>query len=274
MANRFDLENRTALITGGAGLLGPQHGIGLALFGSRVILVDIHEPHLELAKERILSEVRDAKVDIYKCDICDEEGVLKLHHLIAQSGQHVDILVNNAALNPKMGEPGQACLGSLEEYDIQSLQHEISVGLIGSVICSKIFGSAMAKRGNGVLIHIASDLAIIAPDHRIYSETERIEDVTNFKPVGYSIVKSSLLGLSRYLATYWAHKGVRSNCLVPGGVFNNQPEPLVRNICKRVPLQRMAESHEYREALAFLASDASSYMTGQQLVIDGGRSCW
>ena len=132
----------------------------------------------------------------------------------------------------------------------------------------------MANRGGGVIVNIASDLAIQAPDQRVYSKSGRMEDVRHFKPIGYPVVKSAMLGLNRYLATYWAHRGVRVNCLVPGAVHNTQSDHLIKNISYQVPLERLAEKYEYQEAVAFLASEASSYMTGQELIMDGGRSIW
>lgn len=274
MARNCDLQGKTALITGGGGLLGPQHAIALATYGAKIILIDLDAAKLEEARFKIKKELPQATVENHLCDITDESEVLKLHSNLIQNSTQIDILVNNAALNPKMSESSDGISGGIENYDVKMLHHEISVGLVGTFLCSKVFGTAMASYGRGSIVNISSDLAIIAPDQRIYSHEEKMESVKSFKPIGYSIVKSGMLGLSRYLATYWAHKGVRSNCLVPGGVFNNQPDHLVSNLEKRIPMQRMAKVTEYREAVAFLASDASSYMTGQQLIIDGGRSCW
>ena len=164
--------------------------------------------------------------------------------------------------------------GTVEDYDMELWDREIKVGITGTFLCCKIFGTEMANRGSGVIVNIASDLAIQAPDQRVYSESGRMEDVKHFKPIGYPVVKSAMLGLNRYLATYWAHKGVRVNCLVPGAVLTTQSDHLVKNISYRVPIGRLAEKYEYQEAIAFLASDASSYMTGQEIIMDGGRSIW
>lgn len=270
----FDITGKCALITGGGGLLGPEHGIALAKCGASVVLVDINKDFLESAKKRILKEVSDAKVVVAQTDITDEDNLVKLNNDLLKDNLQIDILVNNASINPKMDSKSEKVTGSVESYDISELEKEIKVGIIGSFLCCKIFGSLMAKRGRGVIINVASDLAVQAPDQRIYSETGRIEDVKNFKPIGYSIVKSSMLGLNRYLATYWAHRGVRVNGLMPGGVYNNQPASLVDKLNQRIPLGRMANLSEYQGAIAFLASDASSYMTGQMLMMDGGRSIW
>jgi len=270
----FDLSGKCALITGGGGLLGPEHGIALAKCGAVVVLVDISEKGLELARQRIVAEVPNARIILAQTDISNEDDLVKLNDKLLRDKLQVDILVNNASVNPKMDCEGKRVAGSVEAYDLSELEKEIRVGIIGSFLCCKLFGSLMAERGHGVIINVASDLAVQAPDQRIYSPTGRIEDVKNFKPIGYSIVKSAMLGLNRYLAAYWAHRGVRVNCLLPGGVYNNQPAYLVDQLKERIPLGRMANLSEYQGAIAFLASEASSYMTGQMLIMDGGRSIW
>lgn len=150
---------------------------------------------------------------------------------------------------------------------------QLDVGLKGAFICSKVFGSEMAKQGKGVIINIASDLSIIAPDQRIYKSDNSIES-QNVKPITYSVIKSGLIGMTKYLATYWSESNVRVNALSPGGVYENQNSEFVDRLTKLIPLGRMASPDEYKSAIQFLCSDASSYMTGQNLVIDGGRSVW
>lgn len=270
----FDLSGKNALITGGAGLLGPEHGAGLARYSATVILLDLNQTGLKSARKRLLAQVPKASVEIVCADITDELALKKTRTSLERRGLPVDVLVNNAALNPKMNDSNGRFCGSVENYDMAYWEKEIRVGITGTFLCCKVFGQAMADRGYGVIINIASDLAVLAPDQRIYSATGKMEDVKNFKPAGYSVVKTAMLGLNRYLATYWAHKGVRVNCLVPGPVFNNQPVSLVKNIEERIPLRRWADKSEYQGALAFLASEASSYMTGQALIMDGGRSAW
>ncbi len=271
---RLNLENSTAIITGGAGLLGPEHAIGLARYGASIILVDLKEKGLIKAKEKILKEVPSAKINIETVDITCESDLTYLCEKYLEKDIFIDILINNAAINPKMDDDDDKKTGMVEDYDIKLLREEINVGIIGTFLCCKIFGKQMADKKGGSIINIASDLAIQAPDQRIYSKTNNIEDVQHFKPIGYPIVKSSMLGLNRYLASYWAHKGVRVNCLVPGAVMSTQSEDLVKQIKTRVPLNRLAKTNEYQEAIVFLASDASSYMTGSELIIDGGRSIW
>ena len=272
---RFDLSGQGALVTGGAGLLGPEHGAGLARCGAAVVLVDINAPALERARNRVLEQVPAARVLVEAVDITDERALLALRDRLEAAGLTVDILVNNAAVNPKMDRVAGGLTGTVEAYDMSEWDREIKVGVTGAFLCCKVFGSAMARRGRGAIINIASDLAIQAPDQRVYAASGRIEDVKNFKPIGYPVVKAAMLGMNRYLATYWAHKGVRVNCLVPGAVLDGDlPEHLVRNVRERVPLGRWADKTDYQGAIAFLASSASSFMTGQILVMDGGRSIW
>ena len=162
----------------------------------------------------------------------------------------------------------------VENYNIKTLKNEVDVNLIGSFICCKVFGSLMTKNKKGSIINIASDLSINAPDQSVYSKYEKIEKVKNFKPIGYSLSKFAIIGLTKYISTYWAHKGIRCNALALGAVRKNQPAFLRKNIIKRVPLRRLAEENEYKKAICFLSSDDSSYMTGSTLIIDGGRSTW
>jgi len=272
--SRFNLSGKIALITGGGGLLGPEHGIGLVRYGATIVLIDIDQDGLRVAKKRVLSQVPEAFVKTYIVDITMKEALYALRERLHAVGSIVDILVNNAALNPKMDSFKDAVTGTVENYDMDLWERELKVGITGTFLCCKIFGSQMAERGSGTIVNIASDLAIQAPDQRVYASTGKIEDVRHFKPASYPVVKSAMLGLNRYLATYWAHRGVRVNCLIPGAVLNNQSNSLVDQISTRVPLRRLAEKTEYQEAVAFLASDASSYMTGQEIVMDGGRSIW
>jgi NAD(P)-dependent dehydrogenase (short-subunit alcohol dehydrogenase family) len=186
----------------------------------------------------------------------------------------VDILINNAANNPKVESASGQAWSRLENFPLDVWKADIAVGLTGAFLCSRVFGTEMAKRKNGVILNIASDLGVIAPDQRLYRQEGLAEDQQPVKPVTYSVVKTGLIGLTRYLATYWADRGVRVNAISPGGVFNGQPEDFVARLAKLIPMSRMAHVDEYQGAVLFLCSDASSYMTGQNLIVDGGRSCW
>ena len=162
----------------------------------------------------------------------------------------------------------------MENFSTDQWNLELSVGLTGSMLCSKIFGYEMSKNGKGVILNISSDLGTIAPDQRIYKKEGLPENEQPVKPVTYSVIKHGLIGLTKYLATYWADKGVRCNALCPGGIYANQSDDFVKRLTDLIPLGRMANIDEYKAAVAFVVSDASSYMTGASIPIDGGRSIW
>jgi NAD(P)-dependent dehydrogenase (short-subunit alcohol dehydrogenase family) len=222
----------------------------------------------------VLRERAGFEVQCLVCDITREpELKAALGSVIARYGR-VDILVNNAANNPKVEATGALDNSRLENYPLEQWQADIEVGLTGAMLCSRVFGAEMVRRGKGVIVNVASDLALIAPDQRLYAVDGRPPDQQPVKPVSYSVVKTGLIGLTRYLATYWAGSGVRANALCPGGVENGQDSVFVERLAERIPLGRMAGVDEYRGAMMFLCSDASSYMTGAILTVDGGRSAW
>jgi NAD(P)-dependent dehydrogenase (short-subunit alcohol dehydrogenase family) len=193
--------------------------------------------------------------------------------LLARHGR-VDVLINNAARNPKVESAGDKDFSRLEHFPWEQWQLDLNVGLGGAFNCAKVFGAQMARQGRGVIVNIASDLGLIAPDQRLYREEGREAEQQPVKPVTYSVVKHGLIGLTKYLATYWCEQGVRCNALSPGGVYAGQNDVFVSKLTQLIPMGRMAEVDEYRGAIAFLCSDASSYMNGANLVMDGGRSTW
>jgi NAD(P)-dependent dehydrogenase (short-subunit alcohol dehydrogenase family) len=273
LESMFDLTDRVAVITGGTGLLGMQHGEAVASAGGIPVLADIQvrsvDPSAPAFKERF-----GARACAIQTDITDPESIQALLAEVQARYQRVDILINNAANNPKMEKTAEVEFSRLENFPLKQWQDDLSVGLTGAFLCSQIIGSELAKQGRGVIVNVASDLAVIAPDQRLYQKAGLPADRQPVKPVTYSVVKTGLLGLTRYLATYWAEAGVRVNAISPGGVYNNQPEAFVARLANLIPLGRMANLDEYQAAILFLCSDASSYMTGTNLVIDGGRSCW
>ncbi len=188
----------------------------------------------------------------------------------------MDILVNNAAIDPKVkGEQGVLESSRLEHFPLEQWDLQLAVGLTGAFLCSQVFGSAMARDGKGgVILNIASDLSVFSPDQRLYRRDGLADDKQPVKPVTYSVIKAGLIGLTRYLATYWAECGVRANALSPGGVFTGQSEEFVQRLTALIPLGRMASLDEYRAAVQFLCSDASAYLNGQNIVMDGGRCVW
>ena len=189
-------------------------------------------------------------------------------------GIRIDILINNAAIDPKVkGDSSILESSRLENFELDQWNLQINVGLTGAFLCAKYFGSAMARDGHGgVILNIASDLSVFAPDQRLYKKDGLQPDQQPVKPVTYSVIKHGLIGLTKYLATYWAEQGVRCNALSPGGVYNGQSEEFVQKLTELIPLKRMASKDEYRGAVQFLCSDASAYMNGQNMVMDGGRS--
>jgi len=271
--NPFDLTGRVAIITGGAGLLGEQHARAIASAGGIPVLVDIQQQRAS-EKAAILSKEYGVEAIGCSADITKQAEIELLRaEIIARFGR-LDILINNAANNPKMEADSEVNFSRLENFPLTQWDADIAVGLTGAFLCSKVFGSYMAGSAGGVIINIASDLALIAPDQRIYRQPGVPEHMQPVKPVTYSVVKSALLGLTRYLASYWAGNNVRVNAISPGGVYNEQPEDFVARLTNLIPLGRMAALDEYQGAILFLCSDASSYMTGANLVVDGGRSCW
>jgi len=266
------LEGKSAVITGAGGLLGPHHAIALSYAGAKVYLLDIDDHGLDNCKKKLLKENPNASVEIFNADITNLESIESLSNSLTNEGIFIDILINNAALNPTMKEIEEGVTGRVEDYDLNEWNKELNVGITGAFICSRVFGSKMAEKEKGVIINISSDLAIRAPDQRVYSPTESFDDIKSYKPLGYSIVKTALIGMTRYLAEYWGHKNVRVNALLPGGVYNNQPKELVENVIKRTLLGRWANVDEYEDIIVFLSSDSSAYMTGQSIIMDGGRS--
>jgi NAD(P)-dependent dehydrogenase (short-subunit alcohol dehydrogenase family) len=260
------LDGRTALVTGGEGFLGRQWAHALLRAGAHVISLDVAAAGIA---EETTSEIRRVRADI-----TDPHAVSSLAEQLAAEGVTVDVLVNNAAVDAPVGSSGMARSGRLETFPVERWQQEIAVGLTGAFLCSQAFGPAMAERRRGVIVNIASDLGLVAPDQRLYRVEGVPEAEQPVKPVTYSVIKTGIIGLTRYLATYWADQGVRANALCLGGVAREQDETFVRLVSDRIPLGRMAQEDEYGEAMVFLCSDASSYMTGACLVIDGGRTAW
>jgi len=267
----FNLEGRVAVITGGLGLLGSRHGEAIAGAGGIPVLVDMAPGALD---EEDTKRILGGRGIVLQADITDEAQVEALLGQVLGRFGRVDILVNNAANNPKMEPSGGTEFSRLESFPLAQWDSDLAVGLKGAFLCSRAFGAEMARRKRGVIVNIASDLALIAPDQRLYRKQGLAEDQQPVKPVTYSVVKTGLIGLTRYLATYWADQGVRVNALSPGGVRTSQPEDFVARLASLIPMGRMADPDEYMGALLFLCSDASSYMTGANLVVEGGRSCW
>ena len=268
---QHDLTGQVAVITGGTGLLGLEHAAAIAAAGGTPVLLDIRKG--DDAAARIAAEW-GVPCRAFRTDITRPADVQRVSKAILARYGRVNILINNAANNPKFeGSIGKE-FSRLENFPLKVWQDDLAVGLTGSFLCAQVFGSEMARSGGGVILNIASDLGVIAPNQRIYRRRGLQAERQPVKPVTYSVVKTGLIGLTRYLATYWADAGVRVNALSPGGVYNQQDAAFVRRLTRLIPMGRMARRDEYRSAVTFLCSSASSYMTGQNLIIDGGRTCW
>jgi NAD(P)-dependent dehydrogenase (short-subunit alcohol dehydrogenase family) len=272
---RFDLSGRVAVITGGAGLLGGRHAEAIAGMGGVPILVDLDGERAE-ARAGELTCTWKVQASSSQTDITRPDSVSALLSRVLDRYGRLDILINNAAHNPSMetARSGNAHWARLEQFPLESWNRDLAVGLTGAFLCSRILGTEMARQGHGVILNIVSDLGVIAPDQRIYREPGVPPERQPVKPVSYSVVKHGLLGLTRYLATYWADRGVRVNALSPGGVYAGQDEGFVTRLTNLIPLGRMAREDEYEAAVVFMVSDASSYMTGANVVMDGGRTAW
>ena len=272
----FSLAGKTALITGASGLLGIEHSLALLECGANLVITDIDLERLKNLKENLDKKYPSLTVYSYRMDVTSEQSILNVQSDLAKTNITIDILINNAAINPKLGDDANIESSSrLENFPLDEWNKQIKVGLTGAFLCSKVFGNEMAKsNNNGCILNIASDLSVIAPDQRIYEQEGLIPDQQPVKPITYSVIKSGLIGLTKYLATYWLHSNIRCNSLSPGGVFTNQNDDFVERLSSLIPLGRMARRDEYRSAIQFLCSDASSYMNGHNLVMDGGRSAW
>jgi NAD(P)-dependent dehydrogenase (short-subunit alcohol dehydrogenase family) len=273
---KFDLTGKTALITGAAGFLGVEHAAALLQSGATVVLTDISEADLTSARAHLMRDGHSSRIITQVMDVCHPDAIGAVAQKLAAMGLRMDILVNNAAIDPKVkGDDSMIESSRLEHFALEQWNSQLAVGLTGAFLCAKVFGSAMAKDGKGgVILNIASDLSVLSPDQRLYRKEGLSADLQPVKPVTYSVIKAGLIGLTRYLATYWVEQGVRANALSPGGVFNGQGEDFVQRLTNLIPLGRMAARDDYHAAVQFLCSDASAYLNGQNIVMDGGRSAW
>jgi NAD(P)-dependent dehydrogenase (short-subunit alcohol dehydrogenase family) len=270
----FSLNDKIIVVTGSLGLLGRQHADAIAMAGGIPILLDLNQKELDEQVELIF-ERYGIKSYGYSVDITKEEAVLKNCELLINSFGRIDGLVNNAANNPKVEDSRGKSFSRLEFFSSELWDNDLAVGLKGAFFCVKHYGYEIAKNVNGgCIVNISSDLGLIAPDQRLYRIEGLSEEQQPVKPVTYAIIKTGLIGLTRYLATYWADKNVRCNAICPGGVENNQNVEFVAEVIKRIPMNRMAFKNEYQGILIFLLSSASSYVNGAIIAADGGRSAW
>ena len=268
----FSLKGRVAIITGGAGLLGIRHGEAIAAAGGIAVLADLRGTDAE-ARAAEIEKGTGGKAAGIACDVTRAESVEALLRTVMSRFGRLDILVNNAANNPKVEAPGQA-FSRLENFSIEQWDADLAVGLTGPFLCAKIIGGALARQQRGVIVNISSEYGIMAPDQRLYWKEGLRPDQQPVKPVTYTVVKAGLHGLTIYLATYWADAGVRVNTITLGGVESGQPAEFLRRAAQKIPMGRMAQPHDFQGALVYLCSDAAAFVTGANLVVDGGKTIW
>lgn len=268
---RFDLNGRVAIVTGGAGLLGREYASALAEAGACVVVADIAARRAAAVADAVAAQT-GADVVGWGMDVTSPTSVKRTVARAQKRWGRLDILVNNAALDPKFDKAhaGRSS-GDFENFPLEQWEASLRVDLTGMFLCAQAVAPAMRKQGGGVIVNVSSIYGLVGPDQRLYAKPRA---PAAYKPVTYSVTKSAVLGFTRYLATYWAGKNIRVNTLTPGGVFNDHDDGFQTRYAARTPMGRMARPDELSAALLFLVSDASSYMTGANLVVDGGWSAW
>lgn len=268
MNDLFSLSGKTAIVTGALGLLGKQHCIALSQAGANVVVADVDAEKSKLFADSL------AKPSIgILLDVTSRESVYNLRDTVLQSYGHIDILVNNAAMNDMVENPIAGAESSMfENYPLELWRKVMDVNVTGMFLCSQILGSEMSAQGSGSIINIASTYGVVAPDQSIYQLPDGTQGF--YKSGVYPTSKGAVLSFTRFLAAYWGKKGVRVNALSPGGVENNQPVYFIENYSHKTPLGSMSRPTDYKGAIVFLASDASRYMTGANLIVDGGWTAW
>ncbi|MCF8259959.1 MAG: SDR family oxidoreductase [Melioribacteraceae bacterium] len=264
----FSLNGKVAIVTGALGLIGKEHCKALSEAGANVVVADLN---LEKCEEFALS-LKTKSIGVF-LDVTRKEILESALNTIIDRFGKIDILINNAAINDMFENPKAAAEQSkFENYPLEIWQKSLDVNLTGVFLCSQVFGKQMADQGSGSIINIASTYGITGPDQSLYIDKNGKQNF--FKPPAYSATKGGVIAFTKYLAAYWGKNGVRVNTLSPGGVENNQDEFFIEQYSKRTPLNKMAEVNDYKGAVVFLASDASKYMTGANLIVDGGWTCW
>jgi NAD(P)-dependent dehydrogenase (short-subunit alcohol dehydrogenase family) len=267
---RFSLRGRTAVVTGAVGLLGREHCRALGEAGANVVVTDVDPSACEgFARELEAADVRAIGI---AADITKKADLERLRDAALDRFGAVDVLVNNAAIDDKFDPAADLEASRFEEYALERWRRSLDVNVTGTFLCCQVLGKEMVKKGRGSIVNVASTYGVVSPDQSLY-QGERGEQLF-FKSAAYPVSKSAVIALSRYLATYWGRSGVRVNTLSPGGVEAQQDAHFVESYSRRTPMGRMARRDEYRGALVFLASEASSYLTGFNLVVDGGWTAW
>jgi len=268
---KFDMTGKTAIVTGAAGLLGKQFSLTLAQAGASVVLADLDKSLAE--SQALFLREQGLRAVAVAVDVTDPVSVKAMVKTALEAFGSVDVLVNSAALDPKFDPANLDSQGAnaFESYSLESWRQSLDVNLTGTFLATQAAVQPMLAQGKGVIVNICSIYGLNGPDQRIYPEENGQK---RFKPVDYSVTKAGLLGFTRYLAAYYAGRNIRVNALTPGGIFNGHDTEFVENYTARAILGRMADLDEVNAAMLFLCSDASSYMTGSNLIIDGGWTAW
>lgn len=275
MNDLFTLKDKVIVVTGAGGLLGFEYCKAIINAKGIPILIDINEKLLKSKVAELKQEHPSCICDGYVIDITNEKEIENNCAEILIKYRKIDGLINNAANNPKIENNDGMNFSRLENFDINIWQKDLNVGLLGAFLCIKHYGFAISKNlQGGSIINVSSDLGIMAPNQELYKKKGVSPDLQSVKPVTYSVVKHGINGLTRYISTYWADKNVRCNSICPGGVFNNQSDEFLEKVSKLIPLGRMAEEDELNGIIIYLLSDASSYVNGSIINIDGGRTVW
>lgn len=267
----FAVKGQVIILTGGCGLLGSEYARSLAQEGARVVIADLRLDSAEALAAEL--RAREGEALAVQVDVSSKPSVQALVERVRAEYGRIDVLVNNAAIDPKFDPKGKAAHSSVfEDYPLEMWNQSLAVNVTGMFLCAQSVAPQMLSQGKGVIINISSMYGMVGPNQGLYQSPEGEAPV--FKPVAYSVTKSAVLGLTKYLATYWGGKGIRVNTLTLGGVFAGHDEGFLARYGTLAPMGRMADRSEYCGALIFLASDASSYMTGANLVVDGGWTAW
>jgi NAD(P)-dependent dehydrogenase (short-subunit alcohol dehydrogenase family) len=269
---QFSLEGRVAVVTGAVGLIGKQHCYALAEAGANVVVTDMNQEKCVAFASELSSQFQRPMLG-FAADITKVDSLKALRDAILKAFGKLDVLVNNAAINDMFENPTAAAeLSKFENYPLELWQKSLDVNVTGVFLCSQILGTEMAKRGSGSIINVASTYGIVAPDQSLYKKPDGSQNF--WKSAAYPATKGAVISFTRFLAAYWGNKGVRVNTLSPGGVENAQDDYFIKNYSAKTMLGRMAEPTDYKGAIVFLASDASAYMTGANLIVDGGWTAW